>query len=70
MDQKNAVEIKQSIGSQELARKGLVMLLLLLKRVVLQNKKAQEYLCKRFRRPIQLYNNGLPPIQTILKRKT
>jgi hypothetical protein len=25
--------------------------------VVLQNKKAQEYLCKRFRRPIQLYNN-------------
>jgi hypothetical protein len=42
MDQKNAVEIKQSIGSQELARKGLVMLLLLLKRVVLQNKKAQE----------------------------
>jgi hypothetical protein len=43
MDQKNAVEIKQSIGSQELARKELVMLqLLLLKRVVLQNKKAQE----------------------------
>jgi hypothetical protein len=42
MDQKNAVEIKQSIGSQELARKELVMLQLLLKRVVLQNKKAQE----------------------------
>jgi hypothetical protein len=43
MDQKNAVEIKQSIGSQELVEKGLVMLrLLLLKRVVLQNKKAQE----------------------------
>jgi hypothetical protein len=41
MDQKNAVEIKQSIGSQELAEKGLVMLQLLLKRVVLQNKKAQ-----------------------------
>jgi hypothetical protein len=72
MDQKNAVEIKQSIGSQELARKELVMLqLLLLKRVVLQNKKAQEYLCKRFRRPIQLYNNEWSQfLQTILKRKT
>jgi hypothetical protein len=56
MDQKNAVEIKQSIGSQELARKGVSdVATAVTKRVVLQNKKAQEYLCNR--RPIQLYNN-------------
>jgi hypothetical protein len=41
LDQKNAVEIKQSIGSQELARKGLVMLRLLLLKQWYYNKKAQ-----------------------------
>jgi hypothetical protein len=43
MDQKNAVEIKQSIGSQEYLEKGLAMLQLpVTKTVVLQNKKVQE----------------------------
>jgi hypothetical protein len=43
MDQKNAVEIKQSIGSQELARKGVSdVATAVTKTVVLQNKKAQE----------------------------
>jgi hypothetical protein len=44
MDQKNAVEIKQSIP-QELARKGVSdVATAVTKTVVLQNKKAQEYI--------------------------
>jgi hypothetical protein len=53
MDQKNAVEIKQSIGSQELARKGVMLRLLLLKRVVLKQEGSGNIFVRGFRRPIQ-----------------
>jgi hypothetical protein len=61
MDQKNAVEIKQSIGSQELARKGVSdVATAVTKTSGIKTRRLRKYLCKRFRRPIQLYNRMAP----------
>jgi hypothetical protein len=48
MDQKNAVEIKQSIGSQELSRKGVSdVATAVTKTVVHKTRRFRQYICKR-----------------------
>jgi hypothetical protein len=59
MDQKNAVEIKQSIGSQELARKGVSdVATAVTKTSGITKQEGSGNIFVRFRRPIQLYNNN------------
>jgi hypothetical protein len=72
MDQKNAVEIKQSIGSQELARKGSDVATAVTKTSGITKQEGSGNI---FVRGLgDRYNsttmNGCQFLQTILKRKT